>query len=250
MPLQAIETQRLYRQIAGQLRALIAQGEFVQGQRLPAERDLALALGVSRPTVREALIALEVEGVIEVRTGSGIYVCPPPTTARPGPKGKTPQRKVHKSASDWGPLEVLSARLLVESEVAALAAAQASRSQLNAMAAALKQMQQEATRGEVPRNGDHAFHVAIAQACGNGVLTETVQHYWSVRDSTLFKRFGDYFENPVTWQQAIDEHERIYHALRAHDVSAARRAMQHHLRQAHKRFSASWRSTPLSHQPT
>ena len=72
--LQVVEPQRLYRQIAGQLRTLISQGELAVGSRLPAERDLAKQLGVSRPSVREALIALEVEGWVEVRTGSGIYV--------------------------------------------------------------------------------------------------------------------------------------------------------------------------------
>ncbi|PMW46461.1 GntR family transcriptional regulator, partial [Pseudomonas sp. GW456-11-11-14-LB2] len=73
MPLQTVEPQRLYRQIADQLRGLIAKGEFDVGARLPAERDLAKQLGVSRPSVREALIALEVEGWVEVRTGSGVY---------------------------------------------------------------------------------------------------------------------------------------------------------------------------------
>jgi GntR family transcriptional regulator, transcriptional repressor for pyruvate dehydrogenase complex len=74
MPLQAVETKRLYRQIAEQLRRLIAAGEYPLGSRLPPERDLAAQLGVSRPSVREALIALEVEGLVEVRMGSGIYV--------------------------------------------------------------------------------------------------------------------------------------------------------------------------------
>jgi DNA-binding FadR family transcriptional regulator len=74
MPLQTVAPQRLYRQIAEQLRQLMVSGEFALGSRLPAERDLAVQLGVSRPSVREALIALEVEGMIEVRTGSGIYV--------------------------------------------------------------------------------------------------------------------------------------------------------------------------------
>jgi DNA-binding FadR family transcriptional regulator len=70
MPLQTIEPRRLYRQIADQLRTLIAAGEFVPGARLPPERDLAAQLGVSRPSVREALIALEVEGLVEVRARS------------------------------------------------------------------------------------------------------------------------------------------------------------------------------------
>ena len=74
MPIQTIEPRRLYRQIADQLRLLIESGEFPAGARLPPERDLALKLGVSRPSVREALIALEVEGWVEVRMGSGVYV--------------------------------------------------------------------------------------------------------------------------------------------------------------------------------
>ena len=74
MPFQSIEPRRLYRQIADQIRALIKSGEFPAGSRLPPERDLARQLGVSRPSVREALIALEVEGMVEVRIGSGIYV--------------------------------------------------------------------------------------------------------------------------------------------------------------------------------
>ena len=77
MPFQSIEPRRLYRQIADQIRALIRSGEFAVGSRLPPERDLAKQLGVSRPSVREALIALEVEGLVDVRIGSGIYVsCP------------------------------------------------------------------------------------------------------------------------------------------------------------------------------
>src|SRR6266478_5096913 len=74
MPIHSIEPRRLYRQIADQIRTLIASGEFPAGARLPPERDLAKQLGVSRPSVREALIALEVEGRVEVRIGSGIYV--------------------------------------------------------------------------------------------------------------------------------------------------------------------------------
>ena len=231
MPLHAVEPQRLYRQIADQLRALMSQGEFAVGQRLPAERDLATQLGVSRPSVREALIALEVEGMIEVRTGSGIYVrgvSPAVSTAR----GESP---------DWGPLEVMSARLLVESEVAALAATHATRADLQAMSAGLKHMQQQARRGEVPRDGDEAFHLAIAQACGNSVLLETVQRYWTARHGPLFERLGDYFESPDSWQVAIAEHDAVLQAIRAHDPRAARAAMQKHLRMAHKRYSANWR---------
>jgi DNA-binding FadR family transcriptional regulator len=238
MPIQTVEPQRLYRQIAEQLRQLMASGEFAVGSRLPAERDLALQLGVSRPSVREALIALEVEGMIEVRTGSGIYVQSHSTAKN----RKT--RKITDTPADWGPLEVMSARLLIESEVAALAATHAQKSDLKAIKAGLQQMKLEAARDEVPRDGDEAFHEAIAKACGNSVLLDTVQRYWQARNGPLFERLGDYFEHPQSWQAAIAEHQQVLLAIEAHDATAARKAMQKHLKQAYKRYSASWRRAP------
>ena len=83
MPIRSVEPRRLYRQVADQLRKLIDQGEFAVGSRLPAERELALQLGISRPTVREALIALEVDGRVRIRVGSGIYVLPQPAEPPP-----------------------------------------------------------------------------------------------------------------------------------------------------------------------
>ncbi|WP_090043773.1 FadR/GntR family transcriptional regulator [Limnohabitans sp. 2KL-27] len=239
MPLQTVAPQRLYRQIAEQVRQLMASGEFALGSRLPAERDLALQLGVSRPSVREALIALEVEGMIEVRTGSGIYVrhtAAAKPTAHAELDDDTP--------ANWGPLEVMSARILVEAEVAALAAANAQKGDLKAIKSGLQQMKLEAARDEIPRQGDEAFHEAIAQACGNSVLLDTVQRYWMARNGPLFERLGDYFEHPDSWQTAIAEHQEVMHAIEARDSSAARKAMQKHLKQAHKRYSASWRRAP------
>jgi len=240
MPLQTVAPQRLYRQIAEQLRQLMVTGEFALGSRLPAERDLAVQLGVSRPSVREALIALEVEGMIEVRTGSGIYVqrldARSPSPVPPAVDANTP--------ADWGPLEVMSARLLVEAEVAALAATHAQKADLKAIKSGLQQMKLEAARDQVPREGDEAFHEAIAQACGNSVLLDTVQRYWQARNGPLFERLGDYFEHPQSWQAAIAEHQQVLLAIEAHDATAARKAMHKHLKQAHKRYSASWRRAP------
>jgi DNA-binding FadR family transcriptional regulator len=238
MPIQTVEPQRLYRQIAEQLRQLMNSGEFAVGSRLPAERDLAVQLGVSRPSVREALIALEVEGMIEVRTGSGIYV-----QSTTQPKSAKAQTAIDTSA-EWGPLEVMSARILVESEVAALAAQNAQKKDVKAIRAGLQQMKQEAARNEMPREGDEAFHEAIAQACGNSVLLDTVQRFWLARKGPLFARLGDYFEHPASWQAAIAEHQAVLDAIEAHDAPAARKAMQKHLKQAHKRYSASWRRAP------
>lgn len=252
MPLQTVEPQRLYRQIAGQLRALIDRGEYAPGTRLPAERDLARHLGVSRPSVREALIALEVEGVIDVRTGSGIYVLEPPKprrNAKAAAKRASPAHTPHaphaaavsSSGSDWGPLEVMRARAVVESEVAALAARHARRADLQRMVEALEQMRAEAADGQAPRVGDEAFHLAIASACGNDVLRDTVGSYWQARRSPLFERLTGYFENPPSWRAALAEHGAVLDAIRARDADGARAAMQKHLKKAHDRYSASWR---------
>jgi DNA-binding FadR family transcriptional regulator len=230
VPLQTLEPKRLYRQIADQLRTLIAKGEFAVGARLPAERDLAKQLGVSRPSVREALIALEVEGRVEVRTGSGVYVL---------------DRSKRSAAPDevlgWGPLELIRARRVIEGETAALAATSAKRADRDAIARALDDMREQAARGVMPLDADRAFHIAIVQASGNAVLTETVQGFLDSRSGPLFKRLGGYFETGKSWQSAINEHAAIQAAIVARDPDAARAAMHEHMDRSHQRFSVSWR---------
>ena len=233
MPLQAVEPQRLYRQIAEQLRALMTAGEFMPGRRLPAERDLAKQFGVSRPSVREALIALEVEGWVEVRTGSGVYVLK---------RAARSNRAASKlSPAEWGPLELIRARRVIEGEIASLAATQAKRKHIQAIRDAIDTMQEDTERGVAPLSGDRAFHTAIAQACENVVLLETVQTFWDARRGPLFERLGDYFESVPSWRMAIAEHETVLEAIRARDAKAARAAMQQHMDKSHSRFSASWR---------
>lgn len=236
MPLQTVEPKRLYRQIAEQLRSLISQGEFAAGTRLPAERDLARQLGVSRPSVREALIAMEVEGWVEVRTGSGVYVLDRSNRA------KTPQL----APTEWGPLELIRARRVVEGEIASMVALQAKRKDIEAMRKAISAMKSDASRGVLPLEGDRAFHTAIVEACGNVVLIETVQSFWDSRRGPLFTRLGGHFETTKSWQSAIAEHEAIFAAICAHDGPAARTAMHAHMDKSHARFSASWRRAKTS----
>lgn len=236
MPLQTVEPQRLYRQIAEQLRALITSGEYPAGARLPAERDVAKQLGVSRPSVREALIALEVEGWVEIRTGSGVYVL----------DRKARAKSASPATTEWGPLELIRARRVVEGEVASMVATQAKRKDIAAMQGAIEAMQNDADRGIMPIDGDRAFHSAIVQACGNTVLIETVQSFWDSRSGPLFERLVDYFETLKSWQSAIDEHQLIFEAIRGRDALAARQAMHAHMDKAHARFSASWRRAKTS----
>lgn len=240
MPLQTVEPRRLYRQIAEQLRTLMAGGEFEAGARLPAERELAKQLGVSRPSVREALIALEVEGWVEVRTGSGVYVLDRTERDRLAKQAKQ-STKAQPPLNEWGPLELVRARRVVEGETAAMAALQAKRKDVSAMKDAIEAMRHDAAHGVMPLDGDRAFHTAIVQACDNAVLIETVQGFWDSRRGPLFERLGNHFETLTSWQSAIAEHQAVLEAIRMHDAGAARSAMHAHMDNSHARFSASWR---------
>lgn len=231
MPLQPLEPKRLYRQIAEQLRDLMEAGEFAIGQRLPAERDLAVQLAVSRPSVREALIALEVEGWVEVRSGSGVYVL----------RNKAPIAKAETAYDEWGPLELIMARGLIEGEAAAMAATHASKEQIVTMADALAHMKAAVALGQDPLVGDERFHHAVAQACGNEVLRDTVTRYWQARRSPLYLRLADYFERPASWRAVLSEHNAVLNAIKNRNPSAAREAMQSHMTKALTRFSASWK---------
>ena len=259
MPLIAVEPQRLYRQIAEQLRAGMLSGEFAVGSRLPAERDLAKQLSVSRSSVREALIALEVEGWVEVRTGSGIYVLDKSQASNEKsamnniaiqavnmrPAGILEFDKKANLNAEWGPLELIRARRVVEGETAAIAALQAKRKDIDAMGKALRMMQTEAAAGVLPLDGDRAFHTAIVQASGNEVLIDTVQSFWDSRRGPIFERLVGYFETLQSWQAAIAEHSAILEAVQAHDAAAARTAMHAHMDKSHARFSASWRKAKV-----
>jgi len=234
MPFQSIEPRRLYRQIAEQIRGLIRSGEYLPGARLPPERDLAKQLGVSRPSVREALIALEVEGLVEVRIGSGIYV------QRPGAMRNGDETSaVHAEA---GPFELLRARHVIESECAALAAKSARKAQIAAIEEAVAVMQREFDAHTQPLAGDQLFHIRIAEATGNGALVAVVKMLWEERTGPLYKQLEHHYDSPALWIAAMAEHRAIVAAIAAHDADGARTAMQRHLAQAYKRFSTGWDS--------
>jgi DNA-binding FadR family transcriptional regulator len=231
MPIKAVETQRLYRQISDQLRCLILAGEFPAGTRLPAERDLSLQLGVSRPSLREALIALEVQGFIEVRMGSGIYVREPPAVQAPD------------LSREEGPLELIRARAVLEGEVAATAARAGRRAQFKAIEATIEMMESEARSGFTPIDADRLFHIRIAEATGNSVLVDIVTRLFDFRLGPLFDQLHSHFESPKVWSDAIAEHREILAALQAKDPDAARTAMQKHMSIVYKRLNSSLTKT-------
>ena len=231
MPFQSIEPRRLYRQIADQIRGLIRSGEFPAGSRLPPERDLAKQLGVSRPSVREALIALEVEGLVEVRIGSGIYVL-----AANGKHVEAPDA----GDAPAGPFELLRARYVIESECAALAAKSARKPQVAAIEEAIDEMEREHAEGRHPLACDRTFHLRIAEATGNGALVLVVKTLWEERAGPLYQQLEHHYDTPGLWEAAMAEHRAVVKAIVARDAAGAKAAMQRHLNMAYKRFSKGW----------
>lgn len=229
MPLKTVAPRRLYRQIADQLGTLIGNGEFAPGARLPAERDLARGLGVSRPSLREALIALEIEGLLEVRVGSGIYVARPAGRAR---------HDVLADAS--GPFEVMRARRLIESECAALAARHASQAQLRAIRGAHTHMQKEARSNHNPLRADRAFHVRIAEAAGNSALELVVQTLWDQRVGPFYRALETKLEYPAMAGDTLREHAAVLAAIVARNPARARAAMRRHMDLTSHRYASDW----------
>ena len=239
MPIESVENRRLYRQIADQIVRLIESGEYQPGVRLPPERLLASQLSVSRPTVREALIALEVEGWVDIRGGTGVFVL----EQRPAPVPNAPARPYSSPVSNLptpGPFEVLYARELVEPEVAALAAKHASPAQIAAIAKALGDMVCCSASDAHHVDHDHQFHFGLAEATGNGALVKTVETLWIMRLDPLYIRLQDHFHNESVWQRAIIEHREILEAVKRGDAKAARAAMHRHLKNSRMRFASNW----------
>ncbi|MGE7368863.1 FadR/GntR family transcriptional regulator [Neorhizobium sp. NPDC001467] len=229
----ALEPRRLYRQVAEQLRALIETGELPAGERLPAERELAERLAVSRPTVREALIVLEVEGLIQIRMGSGVYV------------NRKPQLQALLPADDSdGPFELLQARCLIESAIAEEAARVRRPEHLIVLDELLAEMAGSLENSHQALGIDRAFHTAIADIIGNSALNRFTGLIYDRRLSPYFAKLASYFEGPHTWQLALEEHGVIRDAIAAADPEAARRAMREHLTRSQKRFSESFGEEP------
>lgn len=218
MALDPIVSRRLYQQVAERIKQQIQAGSISAGDRLPAEKDLALQLGVSRPVVREALIALEIAGLVEIRTGSGTYI--------------RDRRKLVFPMMDTGPgpFELLHARLLIEGEVAAEAAQRATDSDLIAIEKTIHDMEQIVAAGAHAFEADQAFHVLIANVAGNSVLADLVARLWHGMFSPMFHKLSELTGHMANQERTLAEHKAIYTALSTHDAVGARAAMRRHLK--------------------
>jgi len=216
---RAGESRRQYQLVADRIGALIEQEGIGAGSRLPAERDLALQLGVSRPSLREALIALEIEGRVEIRGGSGVYV-----SAKAAGEGVATTAWLGDS-----PAELMQARVALEGAVITLAAARVTKAGLQRVEEAMLAMRQEHVDGRGPVDADRRFHLSIAEMAGNAVLTELVGKLFDGRHGPIAARMSGQVESSHTWQAAVGEHEAIYRALEARNPQAAAAAMCTHL---------------------
>jgi GntR family transcriptional repressor for pyruvate dehydrogenase complex len=241
MALEAIQNRRLYSQIADQLADLIARGTYPPGDYLPPERELAARLGVSRSSVREALIALEVMGLVDVRVGDGVLVLktlPEEATkeslmrrvmhlTRPGPDPELPV--MLDLDVEIPPFALLQARRLVEPEAAARAATRATAAQLAAIEAALEQNRADNRIGSATHPGDRLFHIRIAAASGNAAYEQFMILLLGHRYGAMFQRLQRLYSSTDMPRRSEREHEAVFEAIRAGDAEAARGAMLHHL---------------------
>ncbi|HGL4259508.1 FadR/GntR family transcriptional regulator [Burkholderia dolosa] len=224
---------RSYIGLARQIHAMVAAGAFEPGARLPSERSLADQFGVSRTQVREAIIALEVQGIVEVRVGSGIYVSSAADAARPVtfdvPRGP-------------GPIETLRARGLIEAEVAALAATERKDADLDRLFFALTTMREQMNDKAAYHAADREFHLRIAESTGNTVLLHMVTAMWDcARSDPLWDKIEEHFHSTALREASQEDHQRIFAAIMARDAAAARDAMRAHLSRVIAEFTQAWR---------
>ncbi len=207
---------RLYQELARKLMAELAGGRYPIGSRLPAERELAAEYDVSRPTVREAIIALEVQGLVEVRVGSGAYVL------------RLPGKEEVPGFNITG-FELTEARLLFEGEAASLAASQITEEELAKLEDLIRDIARENQDKSGAEEADRDFHLLIAKATRNNAVLETIEHLWDLRRTSPESAQLHALARSANIKPVVDEHSAILEALRTRSPDAARAAMRTHL---------------------
>lgn len=225
MNLPVIKTERLYRQIANAIMAGIARGDFVAGGLLPPERELAKQLGVSRSSVREALIALEMTGWVDIRTGNGVYV------AQPLPQAAIPQESETCSLQD-----LLQAREAFEGMLAGFAARNGTAVQREALLALTAELQQYNENDAAFLEQDKRFHLLIGEMSGNDVLRDLLEQLWNRRHNPHVQRLERHYADNSFAQAMNADHQQIADAIVAGDEAVARQAMERHLQHVQQRL--------------
>lgn len=232
MPVTRIRTPRVYQQIAQQIEGLIHDGEYKPGARLPSEREFSQMFGVSRPSVREAMIALEAAGLVEVRSGNGTYV------------RTNIDSQIHVSPAEGkdlgpGPLEQFEARMLVEPGLAKLAAQRITKEELAQLEHLITRMGESSYLEGTFKEGDslgREFHVTLAKASRNTVLANLVAALWEMRGSDMWATLRQRVVRPVHRAQAYADRREIVTALRRRDGDMAEEMMIALLEKARARY--------------
>jgi DNA-binding FadR family transcriptional regulator len=219
--LKIVRPKRLYEQIAEQIAEQISAGAFPLGNALPSERELAEAIGVSRPSVREALIALEILGFVETRLGGGTYV-------RSSAGMPRPISIWGRSDLGPGPLEQFEARRVVEIACVDLAVDRISEAELDNLNNSVERMKLLIARIENPAQEHLFFHTELANASRNQILASTVAELWRARKEAMWSALRNKVEHPESWRLGVASRERLIIALRAHDRAEALATIRDH----------------------
>ena len=216
---KGIKRRRLYQDIVGRIQELIQEGMLKPGDRLPAERELAERLQVSRSSLREARRALELQGLVESRPGAGTFV-----------SAESLDKLVSIIASSLADAkdflgEIFEVRHLLEPQIAALAAQRATADHIEAMVEALEKQERQVAMGESGVDGDTAFHFAMAQATQNWSLVKVL----SAISGALRQSRDQSFNDPGRPQRSLASHRSILAMIQQRDAEGARSAMQYHI---------------------
>ncbi|MBL4831444.1 MAG: FCD domain-containing protein [Aliivibrio sp.] len=222
------EPKRPYQELGLILRQQLINGDYQIGERLLPERNIAEQLNVSRTVVREAIIMLELENLVEVRKGSGVYVLNIPN--------KSHGREAIIS-DDAGPFEMLQARQLLESNIAEFAAIQVTPGDIVKMRAALELEKEEFANNTSDCVGDEQFHLCIAKATQNSVLVDMLKHSWERREqSPMWQKLHSRIIGRDYRKEWLDDHAQILSAMQRKDPIAAKHSMWQHLENVKQRL--------------
>jgi len=232
--LQSPNTRR-YVAIGKELRDQLSKNRYKIGERLPTEREIAESYSVSRTVIREAIIMLEIEGLVEVRKGSGVYVVNLPQenieeSNNSLQSGLLTSAFLGLSGSDIGPFELLQARQLIESNIAEFAANQITKNEIDAMKIILAKEKEALEAGNSNEQYDRDFHIAIAEATKNTFFVDIVKLMWRMRvESLMWAQLHTHIDTNNYRKTWLNDHAKILAALQRKDSSTAKKAMWHHL---------------------
>jgi GntR family transcriptional repressor for pyruvate dehydrogenase complex len=222
VPLKPVKPRRVSDQVFEQLRELIFRGEFKLGERIMPERELSEAMGVSRTSVRDAISKLVAMGLLEQRQGQGTFV-----------RLRATEEKHPLAAameSEEATLEdLLEVRMGLECNSAAMAARRALETDLQFLERSIEEMRAEVAAGRLGTEADVSFHMAISYATKNPLQVWLMRSFYDYLFISIRKNLAHLYEDPANIDKIVEQHTRIFHAVRDHDAPSAFDAMKTHI---------------------